>query len=113
MVLASVETKFSEERDSLYHLELSPVGVVNFSEIPFVSYGTIDAWLTSDVFALREARSREGEKAIESAKRLMGNSDATAADIKNQHRALVQSVPDTDEFWPRWVYFASRKGIKL
>jgi len=113
LVLASVETKFSEDLDSLFHLELSPGGALNFSEIPFVSYGTIDAWLTSDVFALHEARSREGEKAIETAKRLMGNSDATAEDIKNLHRVLVQSVPESDEFWPRWVYFAGKKGIKL
>jgi len=37
----------------------------------------------------------------------------TAEDIKNLHRVLVQSVPESDEFWPRWVYFAGKKGIKL
>ncbi len=113
MVLASVEAKFSEATDSLYHLELSAQGSVSFSEIPFISHGTIDAWLTSDVFALSQARSREGEKAIESAKQLMANPDASSEQIKELHRLLATSVPETDEFWPRWGFFASRKGVKL
>lgn len=113
MVLASVEATFSEATDSLYHLELSAQGGVSFSEIPFIGHGTIDAWLTSDVFALRQARSREGESAIESAKQLMANSDATPEQIKELHRLLAKTVPETDEFWPRWGFFASRKGVKL
>jgi hypothetical protein len=113
MVLASIESIFSDESDTLYHLELSQDGAVRFLDIPFIRQGTIDAWLTSNVFALHEARSREGESATETAKKLMGNTRATADEIKELHRILVQSIPEGDEFWPRWVYFASRKGIKL
>jgi hypothetical protein len=113
MVLASVETKFEEASDSFYHLELSATGSVEFSPMPFVRHGTIDAWLTSDVFALHQARSKEGETVVESAKRLMGNPDAKLEEIKALHEVLSRTVPETDEFWPRWVYFATRKGMKL
>jgi len=113
MVLASVESKFSETTDSLYHLELSPEGGVTFSQMPFIRHGTIDAWLTSDVFALRQARSREGESALERAKQLMANPSATLDEIKELHRLLAKSVPETDEFWPRWGFFAKMKGLDL
>jgi hypothetical protein len=113
MVLASVETEFSDKTDSLYHLELSSQGDVSFSDVPFIRHGTMDAWLTSDIFALHEARSREGERVIENAKQLMANSDATPEQIKELHRLLAISVPETDEFWPRWGFFASRKGVKF
>lgn len=113
MVLASVESKFSETTDSLYHLELSPEGSVAFSQMPFIRHGTIDAWLTSDIFALRQARSREGESVIERAKQLMADSSATPEQIKELHKLLAEAVPETDEFWPRWGYFAKRKGVGL
>jgi AAA domain, putative AbiEii toxin, Type IV TA system/AAA domain len=113
MVLASVEPNFSDETDKLYHLELSASGSVSLSDIPFIRQGTVDAWLTSDVFALREARSRDGEDAVAKAKRLMGNPDATLDQIREMHRVLIQTVPENDEFWPRWGYFASRKGVRL
>jgi hypothetical protein len=113
MVLASIEPNFTDETDKLYHLDLSPNGSVGLSDIPFIRQGTIDAWLTSDVFALGQARSREGEQAIESAKKLMGDPNATAEEIRRLHILLVQSVPESDEFWPRWGYYANRKGVKL
>lgn len=86
---------------------------MNFSDIPFIRHGTIDAWLTSDIFALHEPRSREGEGVIESAKRLMADPNATEEQIKELHRILAKTVPETDEFWPRWGFFANRKGVKL
>ncbi|HTS12266.1 MAG TPA: AAA family ATPase [Candidatus Limnocylindrales bacterium] len=113
MVLASVEPTFAAGKDSLFHLDLSPEGYVAFSPIPFVRHGTIDAWLTSDVFALGQARSREGERVIEKAKQLMANPNATSTEIRELHRLLAKAVPETDEFWPRWGYFAKRKGVAL
>lgn len=113
MVLASVESKFSEATDSLYHLDLSANGDVRFSPMAFIRHGTIDAWLMSDVFALRQARSREGENAIEKAKQLMANPNASSEEIKELHRLLASTVPETDEFWPRWGFFAKRKGVEL
>ncbi len=113
MVLASVESEFSETTDSLYHLELVPEGNATFSAMPFVRHGTMDAWLTSDVFALRQARSREGESIIERAKQLMANTSATAEEITELHKLLAKTVPETDEFWARWGFFARARGVKL
>ena len=113
LVLASVESRFSDETDKLFHLELKSDGSVNFSEIPFVRYGKFDAWLTSDVFALRQARSREGEHAIEQAKALMSRKKIRKDEIRNVHKALALALAEDDEFWPRWGYFLERRGVKL
>lgn len=113
MVLASVETRFSDESDVLYHLDLSEQGQVSLAPMPFVRHGTVDAWLTSDVFALRQARSREGEQAIEKAKRLMEDTHSTAEQIKAAHAELARALAEDDEFWPRWGYFADRKRVRL
>jgi hypothetical protein len=59
LVLASCEQHFSDRTDKLYHLQLKS-GNVTFRERPFVRYGRVDEWLTSDIFELTEARSSEG-----------------------------------------------------
>lgn len=112
LVLASVEASFSDASDKLFHLELTPDGGVKFSELPFVRYGRIDAWLTSDIFALRQARSREGEQAVERARSLMATRQPNRDDLVAVNRELAKSLADDDEFWPRWGYFMERCGAK-
>jgi hypothetical protein len=113
LVLASIESSFSDASDQLFHLELTPDGAAKFSELPFVRYGRVDAWLTSEIFALRQARSREGEDAIERAKALMAMPAPSAEEIEVVHNALSKALAEDDDFWPRWGYFAERKGLKL
>jgi len=113
LVLASVESRFSDESDKLFHLELSPDGHVKFAELPFVRHGSINAWLTSEIFALRQARSPEGEEAIEKAKKLMDMKVTKPDEIVAVHKLLAKALADDDEFWPRWGYFAERRGVKL
>lgn len=113
MVLASVETSFSDNTDKLFHLELTKDGVVTFKEVPFVRYGRIDRWLTSDLFELRQPRSREGEQAIELARSLFEKAKVTSEEILEAHKALSATLSSHDEFWSRWAYFAERKGVQL
>lgn len=113
LVLASVESCFSDASDKLFHLELTSEGKAKFSEPPFVRHGRIDAWLTSDIFALRQARSREGEEAIERAKKVMATPEPSQEQIKAADKQLAKALADDDEFWPRWGYFAERRGVKL
>jgi len=111
LVLASIETNFSDENDKLFHLELSDAGKVSFKELPFVRYGRVDAWLTSDLFQLKQARSPDGEVAIERAKALLEKGEGTPAEIRVATSELKKALSADDEFWPRWMYFAEKKGL--
>jgi hypothetical protein len=115
LVLASVETIFSDSEDKLFHLDLrSDTRRVTFKQIPFVPYGRIDRWLTSDLFELRQARSQEAERAIEAARKIMESAKPTKEVIREATNALIDSaLPSNDEFWARWTYFAEKNGVQL
>ena len=113
LVMASLEGRFRDDTDKLYHLQLSQKQGVSFREIPFVPLGRVDGWLTSDVFDLKEPRSVEGETAVESAKRIMGSASPKKDDIIAASGELQKSLPADDVFWRRWVYFAERNGVHI
>lgn len=113
LILASMESVFSDEVDKLFHLYLENNRAVRFEETAFVKYGTVDAWLTSEVFELKQARSKEGESALEQAKHLLAASEANPARIKAVHSELAKVLPAEDPFWPRWLHFAEMKGVRL
>jgi hypothetical protein len=113
LILASLESTFSDEIDKLFHLFLHDSSDVQLQEIKFIKYGSVDAWLMSDLFELKQARSREGEDALEQAKRLLEESSSDAARIEDVHSRLVKVLPAEDPFWPRWLHFAEAKGVAL
>ncbi len=112
LVLASVESRFDEKFDGLFHLDLTPDGKVTFKQIDFIRQGSVDAWLTSKVFDLRHARSFEAEEAIERAKRIQNLDQPSKEDIVNITNELLAALPADDGFWSRWNYFAESHGIK-
>lgn len=111
LVLASVEADFSEESDVLYHLDLCGDNVV-LEPLEFQKQGDSSAWLTSPVFGLRHARSTGAERAIEEAKKIQLNPRPDIADIRSVSAELHRFLASDDPFWPRWVFFAERAGIK-
>lgn len=113
LILASMENIFSDSSDKLFHLYLKNDTKVCLDEIRFVKQGTIDAWLTSDVFELKQARSREGETALERAKGLLAESTTDITRILAVHNELAEVLPPEDPFWLRWKHFAERKGVSL
>lgn len=113
MVLASLESSFSDATDRLFHLQLTPDHETRFREIRFVRYGRIDEWLTSELFELLQPRSREGEQAVEQAKVLLSKDRPSAEAIKGVSELLKKSLAENDEFWPRWLYFTEQKGVKI
>jgi len=113
LVLASAEACFQKDNDRLYHLNLTGEGEVSFAEIPFFSRGSVDDWLTSDIFELRQARSAEGERAVEKAKQLLGKGKPSREELLEATGQLRALVPHSDVFWARWAYFLERKGIHL
>jgi len=113
LVLASMESEFDSDIDSLFHLDIDSKNTVVLEKIPYVRYGTVDYWLTSDIFELKEARSVEAESAIEEANRVMKMKPPTSAAIINANSKLEENLPDTDRFYPLWRIFASRNGVEL
>lgn len=108
LVLASVEPFFDEERDSLFLFELDPGSKdISLRKLPWAKQGDAVGWLTSPVFGLEQARSREAEIAIEAAEAFMRGDVASlpkALRTKDQiHRELVRVLAGQDQFWPRWI----------
>jgi hypothetical protein len=108
-----MESAFSDQWDKLFHLSLHDRSRVELSEVQFLKQGSVDAWLTSEIFELKQARSREGETASEDAKRLLAVSSTDVAQIRKAHEELKQVLPSEDPFWPRWLHFIEMKGVGL
>lgn len=112
MILASMEAAFDPSTDVLYHL-YGDGPTVRLEEIDFVKYGGVSEWLTSPVFGLRHARSREAEQAIEAAKSLQLDDNATSEQVREVSARLIQHLAGEDKFWPRWLFFAEQHGVDL
>lgn len=106
LVLASLEPMFDQDQDRLFHFKLEGHSAVA-EEIEWTPHGTSSYWLTSPIFGLGEARSREAETAIQAAKDFMVGQTAKLPknlQTKEQiHEALKSSLPGQDPFWPRWM----------
>ena len=103
---------FSEQADKLFHLSLED-GMVEFGELPFLKHGTVDAWLTSDIFKLKQARSKRGETAVEQVRSLMEEEEPSRERILELNKALQFVLPEDDEMWARWLFYARFHGVQL
>lgn len=112
LILASLEQGFADSADKLFHLQIA-ADKVTFDEVPFIRHGRVDAWLTSDLFELRQPTSQPAENALERAKTILAEEKPDSEEIKEISKELGQTLPAEDEFWPRWLYFAQQKGVKL
>ena len=119
LVMASMEPRFDTKKDKIFHLDLARrnlFGVeVTLEKRDFIAYGPVDAWLRSDIFEMRHARSLEAEQAIEDAKRLqsMDKDKVTVEEVQEVSERLVKYLAADDRFWPRWTFFAEQHGVKL
>lgn len=106
LVLASLETHFDSETDKLFRFDLQG-SKIDFREAPWILHGDVVGWLTSDLFGLSQARSREAEAAIDAAQKFMrGEFDTLPTGMRTQaeiHGTLKQTLPGLDPFWPRWI----------
>jgi len=112
LVMASVEPIFNEKLDSLFTLDLIEQEL-EFKEIPYIKYGSINSWLTSEVFDLKRPYSIDAENALVDAKQLQMSDYPDPRKIKEVSDRLAQHLPDIDPFWPRWKFFAERNGVNL
>jgi len=107
LVLASVEPIFQDERDRLFLFELQGERVT-LDAIPWTKQGDSVGWLTSEIFGLKQARSKQAEQAIEAAEAWMRQDDMRKFPdylrTKEQiHQQLLHLLPGHDPFFPRWI----------
>jgi hypothetical protein len=106
LVLASAEPTFDEAKDELFHFDLQGDRVV-VEQGGWAKQGDAIGWLTSEVFGLHQARSREAERAIEAAEAYMrGDKEDLPRGLRTQksiHEELLRLLPGHDPFWPRWI----------
>lgn len=106
LILASLETSFKSDCDSLHSLEIHG-SEVTLKRIPWAKQGDTVGWLVSDSFGLKQARSREAERAIEAAEALMRDDiqslPSDLADKAAIHAELLRVLASHDPFWPRWI----------
>ena len=96
------------------HLSISESGEIAMEDLPFVKYGDVSSWLTSPVFQLRQARSRDAERAIQKAKDLQAHKEKiTKERVAQISDMLAKCLPSHDKFWPRWIAFAEKYGVEL
>jgi hypothetical protein len=110
LVLASLEPHFDDAKDALFHFDLEG-RAVTVSKVPWRARGDASAWLTSEVFELGEARSREAEEAIQQARQAMLQPNLPIEEVRRIHHELHGILKDTDPFWPRWLLRAKQAGV--
>lgn len=114
LIMASSESIFDLETDKLFQIKLSAeTSDAVVTEETFIKYGQVNAWLTSPIFNLNQARATGAEQAINEAKALQLDDDPSDADVRVVHQKLLQSLAQNDPFWPRWIYFAEQHGVAL
>ncbi|MDR1922819.1 MAG: ATP-binding protein [Planctomycetaceae bacterium] len=114
LVLASVETCFDQQTDQLFHLKQDHKNAtIEISEEAFQVHGQIGSWLVSPIFELKHARSKEAELAIEKAKSLQLQDSPKTIEVASVHAELLRCLSETDSFWPRWIFFAEKNGVKI
>jgi hypothetical protein len=106
LVLASLEPLFDEARDRLFWFDLRE-GAVHFKLYPWAKQGDVMGWLTSPIFGLKEARSREAEVVLGAAEAYMANQTGKLPEGLQTQDAIEQEMhrvlPGDDLIWSRWL----------
>ncbi|MDR1467895.1 MAG: ATP-binding protein, partial [Spirochaetaceae bacterium] len=115
LILASSETYFDENKDSLFNLEIAKDSVqqISLSKLDFVKYGHVNSWLTSEIFGLNEPRALQAEKIIDQARQLQLQDNPDKEQVDKAHGQLLNELSADDPFWPRWIYFAEKHGVQI
>ncbi|WP_437616658.1 AAA family ATPase [Sorangium sp. So ce834] len=112
LVLASVETLFDRDQDTLLEFEQEAGvkgNVVRVVEEPLERLGDANTWLMQR-FGLKQPRSREAEKAIEQAAKAMEAPKLSKKEGRAIHEELRKVLGELDPFWVRWRFIAEKRG---
>jgi hypothetical protein len=105
LVLASLEPHFEQDQDKLFWFDLDGQ-TVHFRDYTWTNHGDVVGWLTSEIFGLQQARSREAEDAILAAKAfLKGDHDGLPTGLRSKQqieKRLRVLLGGQDPFLVRW-----------
>ncbi|HEX7602419.1 MAG TPA: AAA family ATPase, partial [Polyangiaceae bacterium] len=114
LVLASLEPVFDETLDTLFDLDMGVDegggATVEVKRPVFRRRGDVGAWLTSEVFDLKSARSAPAEAAIDDATKALSDPTFDAARAQKIDASLRAVLGDTDPFWIRWRFVGEQRG---
>jgi hypothetical protein len=114
LVLASLEPMFDEASDALFDLDLvvgdNGKAAVGLRHVAWRRRGDVSAWLTSEVFNLKSARSAKAEQVLDEATRAMSDPGFNMEQARTIDAALRQVLSDTDPFWIRWRFIGEQRG---
>lgn len=109
LVLASLEPTFDSKQDSLIDLHLEGQ-TLEVSPVSWRRRGDVNAWLTSEIFDLKSARSVEAEEALEEAADILGEEPPDPAKARALDLRLRGLLGESDPFWIRWRYLGEKQG---
>ncbi|MDR1148251.1 MAG: ATP-binding protein [Spirochaetaceae bacterium] len=114
LILASSESCFDEQNDSLFHLEAREnKKQISLEKLDFIKYGHINSWLTSQIFGLDQPRALRAEIAIKQAQDLQLQDSPDKEQVDKVHKQLLNELSADDPFWPRWIFFAEKNGVQI
>jgi hypothetical protein len=90
---------------------MNATGKVTFESLEFEKRGTIDSWLSSNIFEIQQPGSTERESAIKDAIRVQQLVNPTKNEIQTVTDRLKEYLPMEDPFWVRWIFFADSYGV--
>ena len=111
LVMASGESIWMNDSDTLFHLDIDRAGKVTLEPFPYERRGTVDSWLSSSIFELPRPGSVEREAAIQVAVELQQQSNPTPESIRDATALLNRHLSAEDPFWVRWIFFARSAGV--
>lgn len=110
LVLASLEGRWEAQHDRLFTLDLAVAkGTprVQLQPMEWRPRGDVNRWLTSEIFGLEQARSREGEAVILQAREALRQPGESAVELGRLAAQLARHVPETDPLLARLDVMAS------
>lgn len=116
LVLASLETEFSNENDAWFDLDLvwpEKTGAdakVELTQRPFVRKGDVSTWLISNAFDLQTSGSLDRERVLHEAEVALADEAFGKSEARDLDRRLREVLSDTDPFWVNWRHVATKKG---
>ncbi|MBI5572357.1 MAG: AAA family ATPase [Desulfomonile tiedjei] len=116
LLLASLEPEFDEAKDRVIVFDEED-GKITISPFQWAKYGDSSDWLTSPVFGLRRATSKEADRVLEAAYAYMRHDDMKAFSSRENReevqkeiqRDLMRLLPEDDPFLVEWDYFVKRE----
>jgi hypothetical protein len=113
LVVASSETIFDPEKDKIFHLDLTMSGKVQFNQMNFEVRGTVDSWLSSDIFGVQFPGNEKRSEVIQRAISLQQSDSVSKNEVEKLSNQLKGLLSAEDPFWIRWIIYAEQFGVKI